>query len=73
MGDGEGERTTSIFGQFDYSLGRQHVQRFCNMFSEVPPACLGRMAAAVQPTTCGTLRKHVTKSSEQVAAPDRIS
>ena len=27
------------------------------------------MAAAVQPNSLGTLRKHVTKTSEQVAAP----
>jgi len=35
----------------------------------VPLACLGRMAAAVQPTSLGTLRKHLTKPSEQVSPP----
>ena len=38
-------------------------------FLKVPLACLGSMAAAVQPSSLGTLRKHFTKPSEQVAAP----
>ena len=40
------------------------------MFSKVPLSGLGSMAVAIQPVACGTLRKHVTKPSEQVTAPE---
>ena len=43
---------------------------FVICFLKVPIACLGGMTGVVySPTTCGTLRKHLTKSPEQVAAP----
>ena len=42
---------------------------FVTCFLKDPLACLGSMAAAVQPNSLGTLRKHFTKPSEQVAAP----
>ena len=42
---------------------------FVTVFLKVPLACLGSMAAAVQHNSLGTLRKHFTKLSEQVAAP----
>ena len=46
------------------------VKGFVKCFLEVQLACLGNMAAAVQPTSLGTLRKHVTKPFPQPAAPD---
>ena len=42
---------------------------FVICFLKVSLACLGSMAAAVQPKAWGTLRKQFTKPSEQVAAP----
>ena len=42
---------------------------FVACFLKVPLACLGSMAAALQPNSLGTLRNHFTKPSEQVAAP----
>ena len=42
-------------------------------FLKVPLACLGSMAAALQTNSLGTLRKHLTKPSEQVAAPPDLS
>ena len=42
---------------------------FVTCFLNVPLACLGSMAAAVQPNSLGTLRKHFAKPSEQVATP----
>ena len=42
---------------------------FVICFLKVPHAYLGSMAAAVQPNSLETLRKHFTKPSEQVAAP----
>ena len=41
-------------------------------FLKVLLACLGSMAAAVQPNSLGTLRKHFTKPLEQVASPPSI-
>ena len=50
--------------------GRNLFRGFCNIFSE-SFACLGSMTAAIQPSNgLGTLRKFITKPSEQVAAPD---
>ena len=47
---------------------------FVICFLKVSLACLGSMAAAVQPTARGTLclRKQFTKPTEQVAAPPSI-
>ena len=45
---------------------------FVTCFLKVPLACLGSMAAAVQPNSLGTLRKHFTKPSEQVAASPAV-
>ena len=42
---------------------------FVTCFLKVPLACLGGMEAAVEPNSLGSLRKHFTKLSEQVAAP----
>ena len=42
---------------------------FVICFLKVPLACLGSMSVTVQPNSLGTLRKHFTKLSEQVAAP----
>ena len=42
---------------------------FVIRFLKVLLVCLGSMAAAVQPNSLGTFRKHFTKPSEQVAAP----
>ena len=43
---------------------------FVTCFLKVPLACLGSMAAAVQPNSQGnSLRKQLKKPSEQVAAP----
>ena len=42
---------------------------FVVSFLKVPLACLGSMAAEVQPNSLGTLGKHFTKPSEQVATP----
>ena len=42
---------------------------FVICFLKVPIACLGSMAAAVQPNSLKTLRKHFIKPPEQVAAP----
>ena len=49
-----------------------HSEGFITYFLKVPLACLGSMAAAVQPNSLGTLRKHLTKPLEQVAAPRSI-
>ena len=53
-------------------LGAMHIL-LGGTFLKVPLACLGSMAAAVQPNSLGTLIKHFTKPSEQVAAPPGIS
>ena len=42
---------------------------FVICFLKVSLACLGTMAAAVQPNSLGTFRKHFIKPLEQVAAP----
>ena len=39
---------------------------FVICFLKVPLACLGSIAAAVQPNSLGTLRKHFIKPSEQL-------
>ena len=45
---------------------------FVACFLYVPLACLGSMAAAVQPNSLGTLKKQFTKPSVQVAAPPTV-
>ena len=54
---------------FDTGWGGHLFRRFCNFFSKVSLACLGTTAAAVQPNSLGTFRKHFIKPLEQVAAP----
>ena len=46
---------------------------FLTCFLKVPLACLGSMVAAVQLNSLGTLGKHFTKPSEQVAAPTKTA
>ena len=43
---------------------------FVACFLKVPLACLGSMAAALQPNSLGTLRRYFTKPSLQPDAPD---
>ena len=66
-----GEQRTAI----DFQLGGVAAcsEGFVVCLLKVPLACLGSMAAAVQPNSLGTLIKHFTKPSEQVAAPPGIS
>ena len=46
-------------------------KRFCYMFSESSPCLLCQHGSCSSgPTACGTLRKHVTKRLEKVAAPE---
>ena len=57
-----------------YSLGRQVVSGFVNVFFQFPLnaiSCLGSMAASYQPlTSCGTFMKHSTKPFWQSDAQD---
>ena len=53
---------------------RHLFRRFCKFFSESFPGCWAFTAAAMLPKQAwGTLGKHITKPSEQVAAPPSMS
>jgi len=52
----------------NYWVGRPLVPK---VLQHVPLACLGSMAATVQPYSLGKSQKKVNKPSEQVAAPPR--
>ena len=61
----------SVMKLFNILLGGAATcsEGFVICFLKVPLASLSSMAAAVQPNSLGTLSKHFTKPSEQVAAP----
>ena len=65
-----------IQNQWSYSIivlggAATCFEGFVICFLKVPLACLGSVAAAVQPNSLGTLGKHFTKPLEQVAAQPR--
>ena len=68
---------SQTFGRFFHTISTQVqsgaagcVKCFVTCFLEVPLACLGSMVDAIQPNGLWNSQKHVTKPSEQVAAPD---
>ena len=64
-----GERTVVL----STGWGGHLFRRFCKQISESSPKPLGFTAAAMLPKQArGTLGKHITKPSEQVAAPPGI-
>ena len=65
----DGKRRDDVAGTYILGGVVTCSEGFEIFFLKVSLPCLGSMAAAVQPNNLGTLRKHFTKPSEQVAAP----